>query len=42
VRHSIGHLPAEDIRKLAWENASRLYRHPVPESVVADPDSFSA
>ena len=26
----IGGLPAEDIRKFTWENASRLYRHPVP------------
>ena len=22
--------PAEDIRKITWENASKLYRHPVP------------
>jgi predicted TIM-barrel fold metal-dependent hydrolase len=40
VRASIGALPAADIRKLTWENAARLYRHPVPEHVVADPDSF--
>jgi predicted TIM-barrel fold metal-dependent hydrolase len=40
VRACIGALPAADIRKLTWENAARLYRHPVPERVVADPDSF--
>jgi predicted TIM-barrel fold metal-dependent hydrolase len=40
VQASVGALPAADIRKLTWENAARLYRHPVPEHVVADPDSF--
>jgi predicted TIM-barrel fold metal-dependent hydrolase len=40
VRSSIGQLPAADVRKLTWENAARLYRHPVPDSVVADPNSF--
>jgi predicted TIM-barrel fold metal-dependent hydrolase len=37
---SIGHLPAEDVRKLTWGNAAALYRHPVPDSVIADPNSF--
>ena len=36
----IGGLPADDIRKITWENASRLYRHPVPPEVQADPDAF--
>jgi len=40
VHASIGALPAADIRKLTWENAARLYRHPVPGSVIADPNSF--
>jgi predicted TIM-barrel fold metal-dependent hydrolase len=40
VRSSLGQLPAADVRKLTWENAARLYRHPVPDSVVADPNSF--
>ncbi len=40
VDESIGNLPAEHIRKIAWENASKLYRHPVPDSVVADPNSW--
>jgi hypothetical protein len=28
------------IRKFSWENASRLYRHEVPQSVIDDPNSF--
>jgi hypothetical protein len=40
VRYSIGQMPAADARKLTWENAGRLFRHPVPASVVADPSSF--
>ncbi|MGQ0826289.1 MAG: amidohydrolase family protein [Actinomycetota bacterium] len=26
-------LPAADVRKLTWENASKLFRHPVPEEL---------
>jgi predicted TIM-barrel fold metal-dependent hydrolase len=40
LEHEIGGLPAADIRKMTWENASRLYRHPVPEEVIADPNAF--
>ncbi|HEY2429973.1 MAG TPA: amidohydrolase family protein [Acidimicrobiales bacterium] len=40
IARDIGHLPAADIRKLTWENASRLYRHPVPKAVQDDPDAF--
>jgi len=40
VHASVGTLPASDIRKLTWENAARLYRHPVPDSVISDPNSF--
>jgi len=36
----IGHFPADDIRKLTWENASKLFDHPVPDAVQADPDRF--
>ena len=32
--------PPDDIRKITWENASQLYRHPVPAAVQADPDAF--
>ena len=35
-----GHFPAEDVRKLAWENASTLFKHPVPAAVQADPEAF--
>lgn len=40
VQDSLRDLSADEIRKVAWENASRLYRHPVPQSVVDDPESF--
>jgi predicted TIM-barrel fold metal-dependent hydrolase len=37
---SIGDLPEADIRRISWQNASELYRHPVPQSVIDDPNSF--
>jgi predicted TIM-barrel fold metal-dependent hydrolase len=40
IEEEIGGLPVEDIRKLTWENASRLYRHPVPEAVQDDPNAY--
>jgi hypothetical protein len=26
-------VPADHIRKVTWENASKLFRHPVPEEL---------
>jgi predicted TIM-barrel fold metal-dependent hydrolase len=40
LHRQIGSFPASDIRALTWENASHLFRHPVPASVQADPESF--
>lgn len=40
VREEIGDLPAEDIRKITWENASNLYQFPVPEAVQNDPNAY--
>src|SRR5580704_14617794 len=40
IERDCGHLPREDLRKLTWENASRLYRHPVPAAVQSDPDAY--
>jgi predicted TIM-barrel fold metal-dependent hydrolase len=40
IEKEIGDLPAADIRKLTWENASTLYRHPVPAEVQDDPDAY--
>jgi len=40
IAEEIGGLPEADIRKITWENAADLYRHPVPEAVQADPDAF--
>ncbi len=36
----IGHFPADDIRKLTWENASKLFDHPVPDAVQTDPEAY--
>ncbi len=40
IEREIGDLPPADIRKITWENASSLYRHPVPDAVQEDPDAF--
>jgi predicted TIM-barrel fold metal-dependent hydrolase len=40
IEREIGGLPADDIRKFTWENASNLYRHPVPPEVQANPNAF--
>jgi len=40
IFEEIGHLPAEDIRKFTWANASALYRHPVPQAIQDDPNAF--
>ncbi|HEX3565792.1 MAG TPA: amidohydrolase family protein [Acidimicrobiales bacterium] len=40
VEEEIGGLPAEDIKKMTWQNASFLYRHPVPEAVQQSPDAY--
>jgi predicted TIM-barrel fold metal-dependent hydrolase len=40
IETEIGGLPAEDIAKMTWKNASELYRHPVPEAIQNDPDAY--
>jgi predicted TIM-barrel fold metal-dependent hydrolase len=40
LHRQIGHFPADDIRKLTWENASKLFDHPVPVAAQADPDQY--
>jgi predicted TIM-barrel fold metal-dependent hydrolase len=40
IKQAIGGLPPDDVRKFTWENAATLYRHPVPQSVIDDPESF--
>ena len=40
IEEELGGLPAEDIAKMTWKNASELYRHPVPEAVQHDPDAY--
>ncbi len=40
IHEQIQGLPAEVIRKITWENASRLYQHPVPPAVQSDPNAY--
>jgi len=40
IEEEIGGLPAADVRKMTWENAANLYRHPVPAAVQNDPDAY--
>jgi predicted TIM-barrel fold metal-dependent hydrolase len=40
IEHEIGGLPEDDVRKMTWENASKLFRHPVPEAVQRDPNAY--
>ncbi|HEX3946384.1 MAG TPA: amidohydrolase family protein [Acidimicrobiales bacterium] len=40
IEEEIGGLPAEDIAKMTWKNASELYRHPVPVAIQNDPEAY--
>jgi predicted TIM-barrel fold metal-dependent hydrolase len=40
IEREIGGLPADDVERITWRNASELYRFPVPQSVIDDPNSF--
>jgi predicted TIM-barrel fold metal-dependent hydrolase len=40
LQRQIGHLPPDAAAKIAWANASALFRHPVPASVVDHPESW--
>jgi predicted TIM-barrel fold metal-dependent hydrolase len=40
IGEAISWLPKDDIRKITWENAAKIYNHPVPQSVIDDPESF--
>jgi predicted TIM-barrel fold metal-dependent hydrolase len=40
IEEEIGGLPDEDVKKMTWENASLLYRHPVPLAVQQSPDAY--
>jgi predicted TIM-barrel fold metal-dependent hydrolase len=40
IEREIGGLPADDVERITWRNASELYDFPVPQSVIDDPNSF--
>jgi len=38
-RHLTG-LPEDEARKISWQNAAALFRHPIPDTVQLDPSAF--
>ena len=40
VWSQIGKFPAHEIERIAWKNASELFRHPVPAELAANPDAI--
>jgi predicted TIM-barrel fold metal-dependent hydrolase len=40
LKEQIGHIPHDEVRKLTWENASKLFDFAVPETIQSDPDAF--
>ncbi len=40
LRVQLDGIPADDVRKLTWENASRLFDFAVPAEVQDDPDAY--
>jgi predicted TIM-barrel fold metal-dependent hydrolase len=40
VDKQISRLTPDQITKVTWQNASQLYRHPVPETVQRDPNAY--
>ncbi len=40
LRAQLAGVPADDVRKLTWENAARLFDFPVPPAVQEDPDAY--
>ena len=40
IDQEIGGLPEDDVRRMTWQNASEVYRHPVPAAVQRDPNAY--
>lgn len=40
LREQIGHFPAEEVRRLTWQNAADLFDFAVPVAVQDDPDAY--
>jgi predicted TIM-barrel fold metal-dependent hydrolase len=40
LHEHLADLPDDDARRISWQNASELFRHPVPEAVQRDPEAF--
>jgi predicted TIM-barrel fold metal-dependent hydrolase len=40
LHNQVGRFPAEEVKRFTWQNASELFRHPVPEAVARDPNAY--
>jgi hypothetical protein len=40
IHDQLKHLPEVAIRKISWANASKLFRHPVPDAIQNNPNLF--
>lgn len=40
IHDQISGLPDDVVRRVTWQNAARLYRHPVPVHIQQNPDGF--
>jgi hypothetical protein len=40
LQRQVAGLDDDVVERIAWKNASELFRHPVPASVLSDPESF--
>jgi hypothetical protein len=40
LRSQLAGFPADIVEQVTWKSASQLFRHPVPERYVDDPELF--
>jgi predicted TIM-barrel fold metal-dependent hydrolase len=40
LRVQLAGIPDDEVAKITWANASKLFNHPVPDAVQRDPDAF--
>jgi predicted TIM-barrel fold metal-dependent hydrolase len=40
IARELDGLPEADVRRMTWQNASEVYRHPVPDAIARNPDAF--
>jgi predicted TIM-barrel fold metal-dependent hydrolase len=40
LREHLAGLSDDEVQRVTWQNASALFRHPVPEAVQRDPNAY--